>query len=97
MKKYPGPRQKTKPKIQWEINFFTFFYYRSKHSEVKNLVAQDEQMRAKVEGVIRGARLVKSYPVGDTYATELELDMKLVFDLYRINTRPRKIKNVEYY
>lgn len=66
-------------------------------SEVKNLVAQDDQMRAKVEGVIRGARLVKSYPVGDTYATELELDMKLVFDLYRINTRPRKIKNVEYY
>lgn len=66
-------------------------------SEVKNLIAQDDQLKAKVEGVIRGARLVKSYPVGDTYATELELDMKLVFDLYRINTRPRKIKKVEYY
>ena len=66
-------------------------------SQVSNLVAQDDQLKARVEGVIRGARVVKSYPVGDTYATELELDMKLVYDLYRINTRPRKIKKVEYY
>jgi outer membrane protein FlgP len=66
-------------------------------SEVQNLVASDDRMRAKVEGVIRGARIVKTYAVGDTYATELELDMKLVFDLYQINTRPRKIKKVEYY
>lgn len=66
-------------------------------SEVNNLIAGDDQMRARVEGVIRGARVIKSYPVGDTYATELELDMKLVYDLYRINTRPRKIKKVEYY
>lgn len=66
-------------------------------SDMKNLVSADDKMRSKVEGVIRGARVVKSYPVGDTYATELELDMKLVYDLYRINTRPRKIKKVEYY
>ena len=66
-------------------------------SEVRNLVASDDKMRSRVEGVIRGARVVKAYPVGDTYATELELDMRLVYDLYRINTRPRKIKKVEYY
>ncbi len=66
-------------------------------SEVQNLIASDDRMRAKVEGVIRGARVVKVYTVGDTYATELELDMRLVFDLYQINTRPRKIKKVEYY
>ena len=66
-------------------------------SQMQNLIASDDKLRSKVEGVIRGARVVKSYPVGDTYATELELDMKLVYDIYRINTRPRKIKKVEYY
>ena len=66
-------------------------------SQVQNLVASDDKLRSKVEGVIRGARVVKAYPVGDTYATELELDMKLVYELYRISTRPRKIKKVEYY
>ena len=66
-------------------------------SEIQNLVASNDKLRSKVEGVIRGARVVKTYAVGDTYATELELDMKLVYDLYRINSRPRKIKKVEYY
>lgn len=66
-------------------------------SNVNNLVTRDDKLRTKVEGVIRGARVIKTYAVGDTYATELELDMKLVYDLYRIETRPRKIKKVEYY
>jgi hypothetical protein len=66
-------------------------------SELQNMVARDDKMRSRVEGVIRGARVIKAYPVGDTYATELELDMKLVYDLYRINSRPRNIKKVEYY
>lgn len=66
-------------------------------SNVQNMVASDDKMKARVEGVIRGARIVKSYPVGDTYATELELDMRLVYDLYMINSKPRKIKKVEYY
>jgi len=66
-------------------------------SNVNNMVTKDDKLRTKVEGVIRGAKVIKSYAVGDTYATELELDMKLVYDLYRIDTRPRKIKKVEYY
>lgn len=66
-------------------------------SGVSNLIATDDQLRTKVQGVIRGARIVKSYPVGDTYATELELDMKLVYELYRIDSRPRNIKKVNYY
>ena len=66
-------------------------------TEMKNLVSSDDKLRSKVSGVIRGARIVKVYPVGDTYATELELDMKLVYELYRINTRSRTIKKVDYY
>jgi hypothetical protein len=66
-------------------------------SEVKNLVSSDDKLRSKVSGVIRGAKIVKVYPVGGTYATELELDMKLVHELYQINTRSRTIKRVDYY
>lgn len=66
-------------------------------TQMKNLVASDDKLRSKVSGVIRGAKVVKVYPVGDTYATELELDMKLVHDLYKINNRSRTIKRVNYY
>lgn len=66
-------------------------------SNFSNMIATDDNLRAKVQGVIRGAKIVKSYPVGNTYATELELDMKRVHDLYRINTRSRDVKKVNYY
>jgi len=63
-----------------------------------NLVLTDNQLKASVEGVIRGARVVKSYPVGDdTYATELELDMALVYDLYLSTAKPQRIRDVTYY
>jgi hypothetical protein len=66
-------------------------------TDMKNLVASDDKLRSKVSGVIRGARVIKVYPVGDTYATELELDMKLVHQLYKISNRSRSIKRVDYY
>jgi len=66
-------------------------------SSLSNLVATDDQLRARVQGVIRGAKIVKSYPVGTTYATELGLDMRLVHELYQMNTRSRNIKKVNYY
>ncbi|WP_395345498.1 LPP20 family lipoprotein [Ningiella sp. W23] len=65
---------------------------------VANLILTDTQLQASVEGVIRGARVLKSYPVGeDTYATELELDMALVYDLYLSTAKPKRIKDVTYY
>lgn len=66
-------------------------------SEMNNMIASNDKLRSRVDGVIRGARVIKSYPVGDNYATEVELDMKLVFDLYQIEKRPRTIKRVDYY
>ncbi|KMV31345.1 LPP20 family lipoprotein [Photobacterium swingsii] len=29
-----------------------------------------------VDGIIRGARVIRSYPVGDSYVTEMEVDLK---------------------
>lgn len=65
---------------------------------VENLVLTNTGLRSSVEGVIRGARVVKSYPIGeDTYATELELDFKRVYDIYLSTAKPRRVKKVQYY
>ena len=65
---------------------------------LSNLVVNNTRLEASVEGVIRGAKVVKTYPVGeDTYATELELDMQRVYDIYLTTAKPRRIKEVRYY
>ena len=64
---------------------------------VKGAIAQNDGLKSQVKGLIRGARVVKSYAVGDTYTTELELDMKRVHDLYITQVKPRKVKRVTYY
>lgn len=43
------------------------------------------KMHANVDGLLRGARVVKSYPVDNMYATELELDTKVLYDLYKMD------------
>lgn len=57
----------------------------------------NEKLRASLQGVIRGARVVKTYPVGEFYATEMELDFKQVYDLYQNSQPVRRIKSVKYY
>lgn len=65
---------------------------------LSRMVLDNASLKASVEGVIRGARVVKTYPVGeDTYATELELDMKQVYDIYLTTAKPRRVKDVKYY
>lgn len=63
-----------------------------------NLILTNNQLKSSVEGVIRGATVVKTYPVGeDTYATELELDMKNVHNIYLSVAQPKRIRKVSYY
>ncbi len=63
-----------------------------------SLVVTDSNLQASVDGVIRGAEVIKTYPVGeDTYATELKLDFKRVYDLYLSTARPKRINKVRYY
>jgi hypothetical protein len=51
-------------------------------STVADMVVTNDTFRAKVEGVIYGARLVSITPVGeDTYETTLSLDRDIVQDL----------------
>ena len=63
-----------------------------------NLVLADTHLRANVQGVIKGAEVVKSYPIGDNvYATELSLDFQKVYNLYVSITKPRRVKNISYF
>ena len=65
---------------------------------VSGLVVDSETLRASVEGVIRGAEVIKTYPVGDdTCVTELSLDMQQVYDIYLSTAKPRRVKDVKYY
>ncbi|MCG9759426.1 flagellar biosynthesis protein FlgP [Pseudoalteromonas sp. Isolate6] len=63
---------------------------------VKGAIAQNDGLKSQVNGLVRGAKVLKSYAVGDTYATELELDMKRVYDLYVTQVKPQKIKKISY-
>lgn len=66
-------------------------------TNMSNLVINNRQLNASIQGVIRGAKVLKSYPVGDTYTTELSLDFKDVYELYVAATNGTAIKDVTYY
>ena len=50
-------------------------------STVKELVLNNEHMNSQILGIIRGANVVRSYQIDDTYVTEMELDFT---EVYRI-------------
>ena len=53
-------------------------YVKAKNSNVNNIEKSDK-LTTEVEGLV-----VRQYPIGDTYVTELELDTKRIYDLYQI-------------
>ena len=66
-------------------------------NSLRAMVAADDQFGTSVQGVIRGAKVLKNYAVDDAYITELELDFQQVYHLYQ-NVYPRQtIKSIHYY
>lgn len=66
-------------------------------SSVGELALNDDRLRAEVSGLVRGARVLRSYAVGDTYVTEMALDTADVQRLYMISAPVRRIEGVRYY
>jgi hypothetical protein len=66
-------------------------------TSMSNLLIDNQQLDASIKGIIRGAKVIKSYPVGDSYTTELSLDFKDVYELYVASTSGNTIKEVKYY
>lgn len=64
---------------------------------VEDMMLLNDSFRAQVSGVIRGAEVVRSYPVGEYYATELRLDYEQVHNLFIATTRPTQVSRVLYY
>lgn len=67
------------------------------NSQMSDWLLNSDTVSANVSGMIKGAKVVKSYPAGDMYVTELELDFAQVWNLYQQSNRPRKIKEVTYF
>ena len=61
-----------------------------------DMLIENQQLSSSVQGLIRGAKVVKSYPVGDTYTTELQLDFKDVYEIYQASLNRKEIKEVQY-
>ncbi|GGI67776.1 LPP20 family lipoprotein [Shewanella gelidii] len=69
----------------------------SSKSSVSDWVLKNDTINASVSGVIRGARVVRSYPAGEHYVTELELDFSQVWALYQQQHKSRKVKQITYF
>lgn len=59
-------------------------YLKANSSVAASTREVSDSVRTEVEGYVHGARVIRQYPIGDTYATELELDTKVIYDLYDI-------------
>jgi hypothetical protein len=64
---------------------------------MSQLLIGKQEISASVNGIIRAAKVIKSYPVGDSYTTELSLDFKDVYEIYLASSPQREIKDVTYY
>jgi len=54
------------------------------HSHYKDLTQTANSLDVSVSGMVRGARVVATYPRGNTYATELELDTRALYHLNQL-------------
>ena len=65
---------------------------------VEDLLLNNQRLSVSVRGLIKGAKVVKSYPVGeDSYVTELSLDMQRIKDLDIAVSKPKQIGKITYY
>ena len=59
-------------------------YIKANDSLNSSNVETSSSVRAEVDGFLKGARVIRQYPLGDTYATEVELDTRVIYDLYQL-------------
>ncbi|MGI2172341.1 LPP20 family lipoprotein [Shewanella sp. MF05960] len=69
----------------------------SANSDVSEWLLTDDNIKSSVSGIIRGAKVVKTYPSSEFYVTELALDFKQVWQLYEQQNRPKRVKKVTYF
>ena len=58
--------------------------YIDARDSASNSIHRQDKLESQVNGMVRGARVIRQYPVGDTYVTELELDSKVIYEMYQM-------------
>ena len=55
------------------------------YTTLRDYIQTDEQLDASVSGLLKGAKVVRTYPVSsNVYATELSLDTKVLYQMYQL-------------
>ncbi len=55
------------------------------YTTLRDYIQQDEQLDASVSGLLKGARVIRTYPVsGNIYATEMMLDTRQLYQMYQL-------------
>lgn len=67
-----------------ELTEQVYGVYVKSHDKVLNNVHRQDSLETQIDGVVHGARVIRQYPVGDSYVTELELDTKLIYEMYQM-------------
>src|SRR5690554_2791094 len=71
--------------------------YLTGETKVADMVVQNDRFRTEVSGLIRGAEVVRSYPIGEYYATELKIDFERLHNVYLSTARPTQLKSIHFY
>lgn len=69
----------------------------SEETSMRDLLINNQKLSTKISGIIRGAKVVKNYPAGDIYTTELSLDYKDVYDIYLHSSNNKTLNKVTYF
>ncbi len=53
-------------------------------TSIRDSAQGSDRVSASVDALVQGARVIRQYPLHDSYVTELELDSRAVYDLYQM-------------
>ncbi len=53
-------------------------------TNLKDNIQNKNDLKARTAGIIKGARVIRSYPINNMYVTELELDSRVLYDIYKM-------------
>ncbi len=64
--------------------------------KVSDLILGDESLKASVNGVVKGARIIKTYQLDGIYITELELNLRDIYRISAFTNGQAKIKKARF-
>jgi len=67
------------------------------NSGVDGMTVNQDSIEVRIDAVVQGARVVRSYPTGDIYTTELSLDTRQLYDVLNATQTKRKVKDIDYF